>query len=271
MEITAALANLGLEASTLGLLALVAIMAGWVDSIGGGGGLLSIPALLLAGFTPLETLATNKLQASFGSSTAAYCYARQGLVNLARQKSIILLTALGAGIGVILVRYLSPALLQVIIPFLLLGVSIYFFVSPQAKHDHDQAPQGSGSGFAWLIGFGVGFYDGFFGPGAGLFYALGYSSLAGYGLLKATAYAKLLNFISNITALVFFMSTGQVIWLVGFVMGLGQILGSHLGSHLAIRQGAAFIRPVLIMMAWLLSLKLGVSAVQFYLPVSFSG
>lgn len=248
-------AQLGIAPEMLGILFAVALVAGWVDSIGGGGGLLSIPALLLAGLTPLETLATNKLQASFGSSTAAYYYTRHGLVDWAQQKWAVILTFGGATAGAMAVQHLNPQLLARLIPWLLMGFAVYFLLSPSI-HEPDRPARLSPRLFALTVGFWVGFYDGFFGPGAGMFFTMGYISLAGYGLLKATGNAKLLNFTSNFTALLLFAYSGQIVWLVGFVMALGQILGSQLGCRMAIRRGVRLIRPVLVTVSLLLSLKL---------------
>ncbi len=141
----------------------IAIIAGWVDSIGGGGGLICIPALLWAGFTPLETLATNKLQASFGSSTAAINYTRHGLVDVKGQKLAIALTFLGSVCGTLLVQQLDASLLEKAIPVLLIAFALYFLFSPKIS-DADKHQVISPKTFAMTVGFGAGFYDGFFGP-----------------------------------------------------------------------------------------------------------
>lgn len=233
----------------------VALIAGWVDAIGGGGGLLSIPALLWAGFTPLEALATNKLQASFGSSTATLNYTRHGLVNVKGQKLTIALTFLGAVCGTLLVQQIDAGVLEKAIPVLLMAFALYFLFSPKIS-DVDQQQSVSPLTFALGVGFTVGFYDGFFGPGAGTFFTMGYVALLGYGLPKATGNTKLLNFTSNITSLLFFALSGHIVWLAGLVMGVGQVIGSYLGSHMAVKHGTRLIRPVLVTVSLLVSLKL---------------
>ncbi|SEA98181.1 hypothetical protein SAMN05660964_03028 [Thiothrix caldifontis] len=233
----------------------IAIIAGWVDSIGGGGGLICIPALLWAGFTPLETLATNKLQASFGSSTAAINYTRHGLVDVKGQKLAIALTFLGSVCGTLLVQQLDASLLEKAIPVLLIAFALYFLFSPKIS-DADKHQVISPPVFALTVGFGAGFYDGFFGPGTGTFFMMGYVALLGYGVPKATGNTKLLNFTSNIASLLFFALSGHIVWLAGLVMGIGQVIGSYIGSHMAVKHGTRLIRPVLVTVSLLVSLKL---------------
>jgi uncharacterized membrane protein YfcA len=237
------------------ILFIVAVIAGWVDSIGGGGGLLCIPALLWSGFSPLEALATNKLQASFGSSTAALNYTRHGLVDVRGQKLAIALTFIGAVCGTLLVQQVDSAVLGKIIPVLLILFALYFLFSPRIS-DMDQQQRVSSQVFALTVGFGVGFYDGFFGPGTGTFFTMGYLALLGFGLPKAIGNTKLLNFTSNFASLLFFTLSGHIVWLVGLVMGAGQMLGSYVGSHMAVKHGARLIRPVLVVVSLLVSLKL---------------
>ncbi|MBU0654684.1 MAG: TSUP family transporter [Gammaproteobacteria bacterium] len=233
----------------------VAVLAGWVDAIGGGGGLICIPALLWAGFPPLEALATNKLQASFGSSTAAVNYTRHGLVDVKGQKLAIALTFIGAVCGTLAVQQIDSSLLEKAIPVLLMLFALYFLFSPKIS-DVDRHQVISPTTFAMTIGFCVGFYDGFFGPGTGTFFTMGYVALLGFGLPKATGNTKLLNFTSNFASLLFFALSGHIVWLTGLVMGAGQIIGSYIGSHMAVRHGTRLIRPVLVAVSLLMSLKL---------------
>ncbi|MFN3786207.1 MAG: TSUP family transporter [Thiothrix sp.] len=234
---------------------IVAMLAGWVDAIGGGGGLLCIPALLWGGFTPLETLATNKLQASFGSATATLNYTRHGLVDWRGQKLAIALTFTGAVCGTLLVQQLDASVLTILIPLLLIGFALYFGLSPH-MNNREHCQRISPALFAATVGFGVGCYDGFFGPGTGTFFTMGYIALLGYGLPRATGNTKLLNFTSNFASLLCFALSGQIVWLVGLVMGVGQILGGYLGSAMAVKRGTTLIRPVLITVALLSALKL---------------
>ncbi|WP_020396959.1 TSUP family transporter [Thiolinea disciformis] len=253
------LAVSGSDITTLFVLFLLAILAGWVDSIGGGGGLISIPALLWAGHSPLEVLATNKLQSSFGSLTATINYARQGLLSPREHIADITLTFLGALLGALVVQRVDSSILQRLIPVLLIGFAIYLLLSPNLGALASK-PKITRPLFAATAGFGIGFYDGFFGPGTGTFFAIAFISLLGYTLPRATASTKLLNFTSNAAALFIFILSGHVLWLTGLIMGTGQIIGSWVGSHMAAKHGVRLIRPLLIVVSLLVSLRLLLAA-----------
>lgn len=237
------------------LLFLVALAAGFVDSIAGGGGLIAIPALLWAGLGPVETLATNKAQAVFGSGTAAANFIRRGALDLRATALAVLCTFIGAGSGALLVQQVESDFLGRLIPLLLIGFALYFLFSPRVS-DLDSQERLGRPAFALTIGLGVGFYDGFFGPGTGTFFAMGYVALLGYSLRRATAHSKLLNFVSNLAALLLFLPGGHIDWTIAAVMALGQGLGAWLGSHLVIRHGAALVRPVLVVASLAISAKL---------------
>jgi uncharacterized membrane protein YfcA len=236
-------------------LMLVGAIAGFVDAIAGGGGLLCIPALLWAGLTPLETLATNKLQATFGTFAATAGYARHGLIDLQRLWPAIILTLGGSAIGALTVQWLPSDLLARLVPVLLILFAVYFLLSPHIGSEDRHHRIGDGP-FALLVGTGVGFYDGFFGPGTGSFFTLAFVTLLGFGLPRAVAGAKVLNFASNFAALLVFVASGKVLWLVGVGLGLGQLAGSWLGAHTAVRHGAIVIKPLLIAVALAVSLQL---------------
>lgn len=238
----------------LGLLFLVAVIAGFVDAIAGGGGLLSIPALLWSGMTPIEALATNKLQASFGSLTATLNYARNGLVAWRELRFAVVMTFLGSACGALLVQQLPTALLERVIPLLLILLALYFLFMRQQAGPRVQRI--SPLLFGLVIGSSIGFYDGFFGPGTGSFFTLAFVVLLGYPLAHAVGGTKLLNFTSNGAALLVFLFSGQILWLTGLVMGLGQILGGYAGSHITIKRGATLIRPMVVLVTVLLAIKL---------------
>ncbi|UTA46468.1 TSUP family transporter [Simiduia sp. 21SJ11W-1] len=244
-----------IEITTLLLLLCVALVAGTVDAIAGGGGLLTVPALLACGMTPAQALATNKLQASFGSFSATVFFWRRGLIRLGPMVFTLLCTFAGSAIGTLLVQQVDTRMMQWLLPIMLIAMSGYFLFSPRMS-DTDGAPRLSSMAFALLIGTGCGFYDGFFGPGVGSFYALAFISLAGMSLRRATAHTKLLNFTSNLASLVFFALGGQVVWLVGLVMAVGQFVGGRLGAKLVFAKGAALVKPLLVTLSLTLSAKL---------------
>ncbi len=239
------------------LLSLTALagLAGFVDAIAGGGGLLTVPALLWAGLPPVQALATNKAQAVFGSFTAALHFVRHGRVDLRRLAPAIACTFVGAAAGALAVQRLHPELLARLVPLLLIGFALYFLFSPRigiADAEH----RISHPLFALLIGTGVGFYDGFFGPGTGTFFAAAFVLLLGYNLTRATAGTKVLNFTSNLAALLLFAAAGQVLWPLGLAMGLAQVAGAWLGAHLVVRHGGRLVRPLLVLVSLALSLQL---------------
>ncbi len=231
-----------------------AFIAGFVDAIAGGGGLITLPMLLLAGASPIEALSTNKVQGSFGAATAALSYARAGEVDL-RSQRVPALLALVAGIfGAFLSTRIPTETLHLIIPVFLIGVAL-FFALKRGLSDEDQVQRIKPAVFAALFVPVIGTYDGMIGPGAGAFYMIGFVTLAGYGILKATAHTKLLNFSSNIGGLVVFAVLGSTWWLTGIAMGIAQIAGAALGAKLAIRIGANLIRPLLVIVSVALALR----------------
>jgi len=224
-----------------------AFVAGLIDSIAGGGALITVPALMGIGLSPQVALGTNKLQASFGSGSAMLYFVRAGTVKLSDCWIGILWTAIGAAIGVWAVQLLDAMILKQLIPWLLAAIAVYTFFSPRLGEEDSHARMKGGS-FYLLFGLSLGFYDGFFGPGTGSFWAMALMMLLGYSMMRATATTKVMNFTSNIAALIFFLSVGQVRFVEGIVMGVGQFLGARVGSKLVIKRGTAFIRPVFITM-----------------------
>ncbi|GAA0494467.1 MULTISPECIES: TSUP family transporter [Tatumella] len=237
------------------LLFLVAVAAAFIDSIAGGGGLLTVPALLAAGLSPAHALATNKLQSVGGSFSASLYFVRRGAVRLAEQRLNIAMTFIGAMLGAILIQHLRADVLRQILPVLLIGIGLWFLLMPKLG-ETDRASRLSGLPYAFVGGGCVGFYDGFFGPGAGSFYALAFVTLCGFNLAKATAHAKVLNFTSNLAGLLFFMFGGQVVWGLGAVMLLGAFCGARLGARLVLTRGHQLIRPMVVTVSVVMSLKL---------------
>ncbi|GGD50012.1 TSUP family transporter [Pseudoxanthomonas indica] len=234
---------------------LAGLLAGFIDAIAGGGGMVTIPAMLLAGIPPLQALGTNKLQSLFGSGSASWSYARHGHVDLKQQGPMALCAAAGAVLGALLATLIPADWLKLVLPFLLIAIAIYFGLKPNLG-SVDRHRRMSEHAFAFGFVPVIGFYDGMFGPGTGSFLMLGFVALAGYGLLKATAHTKFLNFGSNVGAFAVFLLTGSVLWKVGLVMGAGQFIGAHLGSRFAMKQGARIIKPLLVTVSIALAIRL---------------
>lgn len=244
-----------IDPNILLMLFLVALTAGVIDSIAGGGGLLALPALLVAGLDPVAALATNKLQGSFGTGSAAITFARHGHIDVKSSLPMIATTFVAAALGVLAVSFMSTSWLAAVMPLMLIALAIYFAFSPRLSND-DARPRMSQGRFTATVAPGVGFYDGVFGPGAGSFYLLGFVVLRGFGIVKATANTKLLNFTSNIASLLVFALTGKVLWIIGITMGVGQFIGAQIGSRLAIRNGAKLIRPLLVIVCIAMAIRL---------------
>jgi uncharacterized protein len=237
------------------ILFLTGLAAGTIDSIAGGGGLISLPVLLSLGFPPHVSLGTNKLQASFGSFTASYYYIKHKQVNIKEALPGIIFTALGTVIGTISVQLISNNFLNNLIPALLLLIIIYTFITPKLG-EMDKHKRIDKILFYLIFGIALGFYDGFFGPGVGSFWAIAFVIGLGFNLVKATGFTKVMNFTSNIVSLLIFTIGGNVILLAGLTMGVGQIIGARIGSGMVIKKGAKFIRPVFIIIVLLTTLKL---------------
>lgn len=224
-----------------------AFLAGLIDSIAGGGGLITVPVLMGIGLPPQVALGTNKLQASFGSGSAMLHFLRAGTVKLHDCWLGIVWTTMGAALGVWAVQLLDATLLKQLIPWLLAAIALYTLLSPRLGAEDSHARMQSGL-FYLISGLAIGFYDGFFGPGTGSFWTMALMMLLGYSMMRATATTKVMNFTSNVVALIFFLLVGQVRFTEGILMGVGQFLGARVGSKLVITRGTAFIRPVFITM-----------------------
>lgn len=242
-------------ADILVLLMLAAFVAGFIDSIAGGGGLITVPALMIAGVPPVAALATNKVQGLFGAGMAAITYARAGHVDLRRQLVPALISFTGAVLGAVCATYLPVELIKLGLPILLIAVALFFALKP-GLDDVDKVQRMSPVFFMVTFVPVIGFYDGILGPGTGAFFMLGFVAMAGYGILKATAHTKLLNFASNVGGMVAFAVVAKPLWVTGLVMGAAQMAGAYVGSKLAMRVGARVIKPVLVVSASAMALKL---------------
>lgn len=243
-----------MELTVLILLWGCAFFAGFVDSIAGGGGLITIPALLASGIPPIHVLGTNKLQAVFGSFSATLYFFRKGYLNLKESWKMVLAVFIASALGTILVQFMGSEILAKIIPFLLIIFGFYFLFSPKVSDEARKRRLGFGG--ILLLASVVGFYDGFFGPGTGSFFALLFVALGGYGITQATAQAKLLNFSTNVASVIFFALGGKILWSIGLVMASGQFLGAMLGSRTAIKHGAKVIKPLIVIVSFAISARL---------------
>lgn len=233
----------------------VATAAGCVDAIAGGGGLVTLPALILAGLDPVSAIATNKLQGSAGSISATVAFARRGLIRWPAAWPIALSAGAASIVGALCVSLTPRAVLDAAVPILLVGIAVYFAFA-RRMHNEDAAARITPFAFAGSVAPLVGFYDGVFGPGAGAFYMVGFVTLLGLGVVRATAHTKLANAASNVGSLALFAASGHVVWTIGLAMAAGAFLGAQVGSVLAVRLGARLIRPLLVTIACAMALRL---------------
>ena len=220
-------------------------VAGFVDSIAGGGGLITVPALLAAGLPPHLALGTNKLASTMGVVTALRRYRVGGLVRVRDWAPAIVCTATGAAAGTLLIQRLDPAFLAWLVPALLVAILVYTLAARDLGERASRA-RVSRRAFQVLAGLVLGFHDGFFGPGTGAFWAVALVTLVGLDLRRATAATKVMNATSNVTALVFFALGGHVVLTLGLAMGAGQVLGATLGSRQVLQRSPRFVRWFLI-------------------------
>jgi uncharacterized membrane protein YfcA len=239
----------------IALLFATGLAAGFVDTLAGGGGLLTLPVLLSFCPDPKFALGTNKLQATFGSTSATLHFARAGALSARDCFRACLLAFLGALAGSVLVQQFDSHRLKQILPVLLLAVAIFVWMRPQLG-EKDIHPRVSRMKFDLIFAFSIGLYDGFLGPGTGTFLALAFMLGLGFNLAKATANAKALNCASNIASLIVFLLAQKVWFVAGLSMGAGQWLGARLASHMVITRGTKLIRPIFLTMVTLITMKL---------------
>lgn len=224
---------------------LAAFCAGFVDSIAGGGGLISLPVLIASGIQPHIALGTNKLQSSLGTTMAVWRYHRGGQIRWDLVWTGVAWTAVGSVLGAALVRLLDPTFVRPLVIGMLLAVLVWVAVSP-GLGTKPRESKTTPKAFYCAAGLILGAYDGFFGPGVGSFWAVAQVALLGLPLLEATARTKVFNLTSNVASLAVFAIGGQVAWGVGLSMGAANTAGAWCGSHLALKRGQKLIRAVFL-------------------------
>ncbi len=234
------------------LMFLVGLLAGWVDTLAGGGGLVTLPALLLAGVPPLAALATNKAQGFVGTMTATLMLAVKGHLRILQLLPLVFTAAIGSMLGTWLIQRVDTGWLHWGIPVLLIAVAGYFFASPQVGKKETN-PRQTERAYGLTAVPLIGLYDGAIGPGAGSFFAASGVLLRGQTLLQATIRAKLFNFTTNICSMALFAAAGQIVWILAMAMMAGQLCGAVLASHTMLNGGEKLIRPLVIAMCVLMS------------------
>lgn len=242
----------------LGILGILIFFSGIVDSLAGGGGLISLPAYLAAGLNPALLLGTNKLSSCIGTTVSAVRYGRNARFDLKSFAPVIVVSLIGSWIGAEAGQLLSPWILR----YLLLAAIPVVGYAVFSRHDFGRTDRSAGFAHSELrarsmaISFPLGIYDGFFGPGTGTFLALAFTRFCRYDLLKATTCTKILNLTSNFSAMIAFLWAGRTHVALGLSMGGLNVAGNYVGSHLGIRRGASVIRPMILLVCSALFAKL---------------
>ena len=233
-------------------------LAGFVDAIGGGGGLISLPAYLLAGIPVHQAIATNKLSSACGTALATGRFIKNGLVNWRLAIPTILLAMLGSSLGAHASLAMEEGLMEKVLVFVL-PVSAVIVLNPRLFRDNadDKVKLDTKTWVTALASsFVVGFYDGFYGPGTGTFLIIAFTVFAGLSLRGANAQAKIINLTTNLTSLTIFLLNGQVILLLGLAAAACNMAGGYLGAGLAISKGSRITRPVIILVLGMLLLRI---------------
>ena len=230
------------------------LLAGTMDTIAGGGGLITVPVLFSFPISPLQVFGTNKFQSTFGSFSATLNFLKEKKYN---SKLIlgVLFTAIGSFFGAYCVGVIPATVLKKIVPLMLyfIAIFLFFYKSYGLKKSRQKI---NGKLFFLIFGLSIGFYDGFFGPGTGTFWAIAFVYFLGLELKEATIYTKLMNFTSNVIPLIFFLVKGSVLFLPGISMALGQFLGGFIGAKIVLKRGSKIIKPILIVIALILATKM---------------
>lgn len=243
-----------MDIDLIALLMLVAFVAGTIDAMAGGGGLITIPALLAAGVPPVVALGTNKLQSAFGTAGATFAFWRRGHIDLRRTFRLAVASFAGAAGGAALVQTIDPHFLAGLLPVLLVAMAGYFLFGPRLS-DVDTHVRLAPAGLLLAVA-AIGTYDGFFGPGTGSFFTLLLVTAAGMGATRAVAHTKLLNLASNLAGVAVLVGGGHVWWTLGLSMAVASIAGGQVGAAFAIRFGGRAIRPLLVVISLALTVKL---------------
>ena len=245
---------------TVVLLCCVALAAGWIDSVVGGGGIIQLPALLigLPASTPVATVSgTNKLSSVAGTLVAAGTYVRKVRVQWPVALALVGIAMAGSAVGARLIQFVPRAAFLPVIVIVVAGVGVYTWRRPSLGLETKLKHTGSTHYLlAVALGLVVGLWDGLIGPGTGVFFVIGLVGVLGYGFLEATTMAKLANLATNIGALIVLGSSGHILWGLGACMAACNLVGGATGSAMAIRYGNRFIRTVFLVAVALVEVKL---------------
>ncbi|MBU3192020.1 TSUP family transporter [Clostridium bowmanii] len=238
-------------------LCMAGFLAAFVDSIAGGGGLISVPAYMLAGLPAHMVLGTNKFSATAGSFTSSLGFIKSGKANFKLLKYLIPFTFIGAMLGVRAVLNIDQKFLNGLVLILIMFIGIYtLFSKSLGLEDKFQGLTKRNVVWGILLAFSLGFYDGFFGPGTGSFLVFGFISIFGFNFVSSSANARILNFVSNVTALILFAISGKINYTIGIPVAICMILGAKMGTSVALNKGSKLIKPIFVTMSLAVAFKM---------------
>lgn len=241
---------------TIILASLGGFLAGTVDAIAGGGGVINLPILMFLGLPIDLVLGTNKLAGTSGTIFAAAKYIREKRYSDFVVRYNLICTALGAGLGALCASYVSTEVLKPLVSISVISIAFYFFFKPElgvntAPTNHTKLKLT----LSMIGAFGLGFYDGIFGPGTGAFLMFMFIRYLGQDFILAAGNTKILNLTSNIVALSIFLFNQKIVWTIGIPMALANMAGGYIGAHIAINRGSYLVRWIFIVMAIIVGIK----------------
>ncbi|WP_110588012.1 TSUP family transporter [Microbacterium suaedae] len=253
-----------IDVLTFALLIVAGLIAGWVDAVVGGGGLVQLPAMMLVpGIAPLQALATNKVASIMGTSVAAVTFARRVKPDPRTAVPLAVMALLGAIVGAMVATFIPEQAFTPIILVVLIAVGAFTVLKPKmGVHAHQRWHGWRHVVAASFIGLAVGTYDGALGPGTGSFFVILLVSVLGYAFMPASALGKIANFCTNLGALIFFVPAGHVLWGLGLAVGAANLVGGYIGARMAVSKGNRFVRIVFIVVVGVLILKLAYDLVM---------
>ena len=226
-------------------------LAGFLNTLGGCGGLLTIPALLMSGISPIFALGTHKLQTTVGVGSATLLLLKKKKFDWREIRPIVITAFLGALVGAFAVQYIDTDTLSVIVPIVLVITGVYFLVAPKLRKFKTSRVLS----YRDVVVPAIGFYDGMFGPGTGSFFVMATTVYKRLGLITASIIAKPLNFSTNIASVIVFISYGHIVWELALLMMISQIIGSILGAHYLIKANPAVIRVLIVVVSFAMMIK----------------
>ncbi len=236
---------------------MIGIAAGFVDSTVGGGGLVAFPCLVFLGIPPHITLATNKMQSAIGTAAATWHFYKEGMIDVKKFFPLaFFLSMFWAIVGVFVLKQIPSHALGKIIPMIMVGILIYKIAYFNHGSVQSHKPLIKTSIFIIIFTTILGFYDGFFGPGAGTFWIFAFVTFLGMSSLQASANTKPLNLASNIGSLFVFIPSGLICYKIALLMGLGQIIGAKFGVKVSMKKGSKFINIMFVVVMSLMVIRL---------------